>query len=415
MMAYFDHVMNKVSDSMNNDMGRLDGVSEAVLRSVRVDGRSTRGEVSDAVGYGKAAISDRVRRLIDLGLLVEDGQVASGGGRPSGRLHFATDAGYVVAVEIAISHARVVARDLGGGLLRSETLDHPMSLGPDLVLGEVTEAVGRVIDKCAVDDVGNLLGIGVGVAAPVEFATGRTVMPPVHPAWHDQRVRDRLESRFGVPAWVDNEVNAIALAEARLGAAQGIANALVLKVGSFVGAGLISNGVLHRGAQGCAGSLASAAGGDAIARQGSQLARSGASEALAARFAETGEITARDVADAAGRGDRGCVDVLDSAATDIGRTLALVVDVFNPELVIVTGRVAEVGDRFLARIRETVYGCSIALASRDLQIVRSQIGADAATIGAALLAVDQLFNSEELDATVTRLRAPDQPPRSGTS
>ena len=89
-----------------------------------------------------------------------------------------------------------------------------------------------------------------------------------------------LESRFDVPVWVDNEANLMALAEHRLGAARGHQNALVFKLGSWVGAGLISNGHLHRGAQGCAGSLATSAGGEAIAARAAELLDSGESEIL---------------------------------------------------------------------------------------------------------------------------------------
>jgi len=376
-----------------------------VLDCIRVGGSETRQQIGDLVDLGKAVVSERVRALQAAGVVVEEGQLASGGGRPAKRLRFAAELGYVIAVEVAVTHLRISAADLAGVVGWTEHWPYGMSLGPDVVLGELENRLDDLVHDPQRRGDGVLCGIGVGVAAPVEFATGRVVFPPVHPEWHDQPIRDRLSGRYCVPTWVDNEVNLMALAEARHGAAVGQQHALVVKLGSWVGAGLISDGRLHRGAQGCAGSMATAAGGAAIARQAGQLARSGASPALAAILAAGNEITAEDVATAASRGDSACDRLLQSAAEDVGRVLAVVVDFFNPGLVVVAGGLTEGGDRFLAKLRETLYAGSIALATRDLQVVRSRLADQAATVGAALMTLDMLFALERLEKTLATLHA----------
>jgi hypothetical protein len=136
------------------------------------------------------------------------------------------------------------------------------------------------------------------------------------PGWDDYPVRERFEARYGVPTWVDNDVNVLALGEWRSGVAVGHENVVVVKIGTGIGAGIISNGSIHRGAQGGAGDvghiqvvddasvvcrcgnvgcLEALAGGAALARDATAAARSGRSDALAALLAGCVAAAARDV------------------------------------------------------------------------------------------------------------------------
>ena len=102
---------------------------------------------------------------------------------------------------------------------------------------------------------GALWGIGIGVPGPVEFATGRPVSPPIMPGWDGYPIRERFAARYGAPVWVDNDVNVLALGEWRSGVAAGHDDVVVVKIGTGIGAGIISGGRLHRGAQGSAGDV----------------------------------------------------------------------------------------------------------------------------------------------------------------
>ncbi|NED96872.1 ROK family protein [Phytoactinopolyspora alkaliphila] len=391
------------ADSFKSDSGAIASAA-AVVAAIRPlpDGAS-RAEVGSTTGLSKAVISERVRALVDAGLLQEAGEFGSSGGRRATRIRLRPDR-VVFAAEIAMTHVRAAVVNLGGEILADGKLSISMREGPDIVLHELEQLMDRELAR-ARERFGDglvLCGTGVGIAGPVEFTTGRTVHPPVHPDWHDQPVRDRLAIRFGVPAWADNEVNLMALAEQSLGAGIGVADSLVVKIGSWVGAGLISNGRLHRGAQGSAGSLATTAGGDDIAARAELIALSGQSQALA-RAARDRPITAQVVAELAQLGDRDCRTIIDDAALDIGSLVSVIVDFFNPALLVVTGGVTSGGGEFLARIRETIYRKSLALATRDLRIVPSELGADAAVRGAAVMAVDELTTPAMLADTLGRL------------
>ena len=102
---------------------------------------------------------------------------------------------------------------------------------------------------------GALWGIGIGVPGPVEFRTGTPFSPPIMPGWDGYPVRARFADAYGAPVWVDNDVNLLAMGEWRNGSAVGQDNVVVIKVGTGIGAGIISDGRLHRGAQGAAGDV----------------------------------------------------------------------------------------------------------------------------------------------------------------
>lgn len=216
-----------------------------------------------------------------------------------------------------------------------------------------------------------------------------------------------------VPEPLDNEVNVMALGELRAGLAAGVRHALYVKLGTGIGAGLISNGKLHRGAQGCAGDLGhisavddksalcrcgnygcleALAGGGALGRDGERAAREGRSPYLASVLGAGGIVTAQDVATGAQSGDRASHDLLVRAGALIGETLASLVSFFNPSLILVGGGVADAGDLLMAAIREATYRRALPLATRDLRLTRSALGKHSGLTGAAYMVSDELFS-----------------------
>jgi predicted NBD/HSP70 family sugar kinase len=207
-------------------------------------------------------------------------------------------------------------------------------------------------------------------------------------------------------------VNIRALGEWRRGIARGHDNVVWIKVGTGIGAGIISNGVIHRGADGAAGDvghvpvvdegvvcrcgnigcLEALAGGAALARDAEMAARSGRSEWLAAALERDGSLSAAAVALGASHGDATCVELLQRSGRLVGHMLATVVNLFNPSLIVIGGGVSHAGNLFLATIRETVYRRSLPLATRGLQIEPSTLGEDAGVIGAATMVADELFD-----------------------
>jgi glucokinase-like ROK family protein len=388
----------------------------AVLDEVRLGRSRSRSELADRTGLSRAIVAARLGELLDRGLIVEGEPGPSTGGRPPRHLTFRGDAGHVLVADLGASSIDVAVTTLNGRILGHFDEPADVAAGPDVALQRVEELFGQ-LRHASHGLPGHLWGIGIGVPGPVEFRTGRPISPPIMPGWDGYPVRDRFAARFDAPVWVDNDVNLLALGEWRSGVATGHDNVVVVKVGTGIGAGIIADGRLHRGAQGAAGDvghiqvtadgdilcrcgntgcLEALAGGAALARDGEAAARDGRSERLGAVLEARGAVTAEDVARAASFGDPESIALLYAAGGRIGAMLAGVVNFFNPSLVVVGGGVAQSGDALLASIREAVYGRSLPLATRELLIRRSSLGGLAGVVGASAMVVDQLFARDSL-------------------
>lgn len=388
----------------------------AVLDEIRLARPRSRSELVARTGLSRAIVAQRVGDLIEHGLVIEGGFGRSTGGRPPRQLAFNADAGHVLVADLGATSIDVAVTTLDGRILAHRDEPADIADGPERCLARVDELFAELLSGTRALP-GRLWGVGIGVPGPVEFRTGRPISPPIMPGWDGYPVRERFARRFDSPVWVDNDVNILALGEWRSGVAVGHDNVVVIKIGTGIGAGVISDGRIHRGAQGAAGDvghiqvvddagvicrcgnvgcLEALAGGAALARAGEDAAREGRSERLAAALAQHGRVTAEDVARAASFGDPLAVGLLQAAGRRVGAMLASVVNFFNPSLIVIGGGVAQSGDALLAAIRETVYRRSLPLATRELLIQRSSLGGLAGVIGASAMVVDQLFTRESI-------------------
>lgn len=211
---------------------------------------------------------------------------------------------------------------------------------------------------------------------------------------------------FDAPVWLRSSVETMTMGEFHAGAGAGRETMLFVKVGKRIGAGLVNNRSLFRGAQGAVGligsvpvtlgdrhgTLESMAGADAIARQGRIAAETGESAILADHVRRGGDITAVDVAHAAHMGDAAAIDILSQSGRQIGQVVATLANMLNPELIVLSGSIAQSNDILLAAAREAIYGASHPLVSRDLQIIRSQMGSSSGLVGAAIVAAEGIFS-----------------------
>lgn len=391
-----------------------------VLDEVRHGRSRSRSDILDRTGLSRSIVVQRVGELLDRGLMVEGEVGPSTGGRRPRQLAFRGAAGHLLVADLGATSIDVAVTTLDARILGHAAEAADIADGPEVVLGRVEELFDRLLVETS-GVPGRLWGIGIGVPGPVEFRSGRPTSPPIMPGWDGYGIRERFGERFGAPVWVDNDVNVIGLGEWRAGAAMGHDNVIVIKVGTGIGAGIISDGRIHRGAQGAAGDvghiqvsddraivcrcgnpgcLEALAGGAAIARDAEAAARAGESVRLRAILDERGRIEAQDVAQAAAHGDPVGVRLLTVAGARVGSMLAGVVNFFNPSLIVIAGGVARSGDRLLAAIREAVYRRSLPLATRDLRVVPSSLGAMAGVIGAATMVADELFSRERLAETL---------------
>lgn len=400
-----------------------------VLELVRSGRAVTRPDLARISEFGRAAVAHRLDQLIGLGLVLEGDVLSVPRGRSPRGLLFNEARGHVLCADIGARGMFVGLADLGGRIIERVSVPHDIGVGPDDTLKTLDAEFDRILNGRGQAEP-QVWAVGVGVPGPVEHSTGRAVSPPIMPGWNEYDIRKHLQDRYGVPAWVDNDVNVMALGELRVGSARHHQDVVVVKLSTGIGAGLISNGVLHRGAQGAAGDighvkvsddpaiicrcgntgcLEALAGGWGLARQAQELIEGGESPFLLERSGRH-VVTVDDVVAGAVSGDHGCIRLMSDSAILVGDTLARLVNFFNPALVLLGGRLMLAGDAYLATVRNIVYSRSLPLATRELVIGKVGLGEGAALHGAAALALDEIFRPEYFADWAGRRGVPERLP-----
>lgn len=366
----------------------------------------TRAELAKSTGLARSTIATRVDELMRMGLIIPMAETISTGGRPPSLFAINPQARLVLAADIGASHATLAITDLAGSIIadHSEPLD--VTLGPEPVLTWTVENAAAMLDGIG-RSTKDLAAIGIGVPGPVEHSTGQPVNPPIMPGWDRFDVPGWVRQHLDVPVLVDNDVNIMALGE-RAVAWPGVDHLIFVKVATGIGAGVISGGVLQRGAQGIAGDI----GHVQVARGAGvpcHCGNKGCLEALASGPAIARTLRAQgvaaengnDVVDLVKRGNIDAIQAVRQAGRDIGEVLTTCVSLVNPSVIAIGGSMARVGEHLIAGVREVVYTRSIPLATEHLAIVQSAAAQNAAVLGASMLAIEHALSPETLTALVS--------------
>jgi glucokinase-like ROK family protein len=389
--------------------GRAESRIQARLLSIlRDDGPMSRVQLADQLSVSRTTIAAEVGRLVELALVAEVGPAASRGGRRSTVVDLA-DGIRFAGVAIGATRVGVAVTDGRLAVLRMQSVECDVRTGPESVLATTVDLIRKVLSEEGVE---RPAGVGVGVPGPVDFHRGISVSPPIMPGWDGYPVRDVLARELGCPVLLDNDVNVMALGEQHSGVARTVEDFMMVKIGTGIGCGIVVNGALYRGVDGCAGDighirvaetgptcacgnigcLEAFFGGAALARDAMAAARSGSSPVLQELLAEKGTLQAVDVSQAIAKGDAVAVQLVRDGGRHVGEVLASLVSFFNPGLIVIGGGVTALGHSLLAEIRGVIYRRSLPLATGNLPIVLSELGEQAGVIGAARLISDAVYD-----------------------
>lgn len=375
----------------------------ALLQLLRDGAPRTRADLIRASGHARSTITCRVEELLAAGLIAPAGEASSTGGRPPTTFAFMPRARLVLAADLGANHARFAVTDLASEILVEHAEEIDIADGPGPVLDRAKEVLMRLVEDLG-RPLADVAGMGVGLPGPVEYSTGRPVKPPIMPGWDNCDVPEQLRGTFPGPILVDNDVNIMALGE-HVARWPDIGDLVFVKVSSGIGAGIISDGALRRGALGAAGDL----GHIAVPRSPQvqcwcgnegclEAVASGRAVATAMREDGADVQTAADVVEKVRGGDQAASSAVREAGRSIGSVLAGSVNLLNPSVVVIGGNVAEVGEHLLAGVREVVYSRSLPLATQHLRIVGSQTEGRAGVIGASQMVVQHVLSAPAVDA-----------------
>lgn len=383
-----------------------------VVDLMRSTGGLSRSDLARQLGYSRATITGLVKDLIDRTIIREIADAESTGGRPARILDFNASFAYVIGVDMGATSVDIALADFRGELLLRHRESIDVKQGPDPVLDRVAAIMQDLIQQAKIPN-DKVRSIGIGVPGPVDFLNGVLSMPPIMPGWERYPIRTKIQETFPLATVVvDNDVNVMALGELRSGVGKGVDNFIFVKVGTGIGAGIIVDGGIYRGSNGCAGDIGhiqadrngpichcgnvgcveAMASGSALARQAMQAAQSGRSPILAEYLAAgVTSLTAEHIGMAAHAGDKVAMELIKTSGTLIGEVLAGVVNFFNPSLILIGGGVANIGTQFLSTIRRGILSRSLPLSTQHLRIDYSPMGEDAGVIGAVALAIEHIF------------------------
>ncbi len=396
-----------------SSMPALEAASLAVVINLVRSGRATtRPELVTATGLSRKAITQRVDQALSLGLL-EDGELApSSGGRQARTLHFRAEAGYIYSALVGASEFTAAVMDLTGTIIASHHEDWAVDTGPEPTMRQIRSAFTVLARKTGL---GRPWAIGIGVPGPVEFAAGHLVAPPIMPGWDGFSVRSWLREHYDAPVWVDNDVNLMALGEWTSGTPHDGRDMLFVKVGTGIGAGLVTRGRLLRGDRGAAGDighthvtddpsavcrcgltgcLEAVAGGWSMLEEGTRRVEE--SPCLSKALRRTGRLTLGEIGAAAVDGDRLALEMIDKRSRLVAEVIANFVNFCNPGVLVLGGGVLRTGPRFVDVVSSTVHARCNRLVTAGLTVRAASLDHLEGVVGAGLLAVSGLFATTPL-------------------
>ncbi len=310
-----------------------------------------------------------------------------------------------LGMDIGGTRLTVAAVDAAGRVLFMARRDTPRGFGARACLVELEAMAEQVLDSAG--GKAAVAGIGIGFGGPVDHAAGRVRRSHHVAGWGGMELANYFSERFGLPAWLENDANAGALAEALFGAGRGAGAVLYVNVGTGIGGGIVIGGRIWHGAHsnaaeighmvlepsgplcpcGKRGCLEALASGDAIGRRAREMAEAG--ELAGSALAEAPNLTGRRVGEYALRGDLAARRIIAEAGRYLGWGIAIAANLLDPDIVVVGGGVAELGNLYLEPAREMFAEKAMDFIS-STPIVQAQLGYDAGVIGAAAVALAEL-------------------------
>jgi predicted NBD/HSP70 family sugar kinase len=387
-----------------------------LLRLIYDQEQVSRSELTRQTGYSTFLLSRMCDELLRAGLVCETGPGNSTGGRPPTLLSINPELGRLVGVHVGTVNVRVAVTDMSGELLAYRKAESRAAEGPETALPHLMSLVEGSLGEAGVGT-GKLRGIGIGISGVLDRETGTTRFWPKLPQWVDVPVKQAFAERFGTLVEVEDSPRTMALAERRYGGGSRVDDLIYVAVGAGTGAALFLHGELYTGAggfagefghitveengplcscgnRGCVEALVSAS---ALIRQ----ARASVTQGLAVQLwqlcqGDPARISVELIVQAAAASDRFCLNLLRQAGAYLGIGVAGLVNLFNPQRIIIGGGLAlAAGSYLLPAVEEVVRHRALAQPAAQVSILLSRLDETDWARGAALLltrrALEQAF------------------------
>jgi predicted NBD/HSP70 family sugar kinase len=383
-------------------------VAGKILSLIASGEARSRLELAEVAGLSRSTIAERLAVLLKGGFVEERIEAQPGRGRPTRQLELNKNFAVVLAADIGETYAHLAVTDLRPAIL-AETGDNvDIHNGPESMLTWIVDQFRRLLASLSrtQDDV---LGVGLGLPAQIDFEAGRVVAPSLMTGWEDFDIRGWLRGHLDAPVVVENEVNLMAISEHHR-FWRNIDHLFFVKAGTGIGSGIIASGRIYRGARGAAGEI----GHIQVDSVGGPLCRCGKLGCLESRA--SGWALARDLRELGipVENARGVVALVKAnrpeaiqrvreAGRILGKVIADIGCVLNPGAIIVGGALSRAEDHFMVGLRELLYQRSLPFATRGLIVETARAEPETCVLlGAAQVVIETQLGAECVDQTLRR-------------
>jgi predicted NBD/HSP70 family sugar kinase len=367
---------------------------ERVVGALRVRGRVSQADIARMTGLSRTTVHTLVSELKDSGLVheVEAGVSDIRGGRPAALLMLRDSSLAVVGIDFGHSHVGVAVADIGHNVLAERRCDLDVSHNARAAQDAAVRMVDEVLVEARVERK-SVIGAGIGIPGPVDRARGAAGSATILPGWTGIRIGNEMRDRLAMPVEIENDANLGALAELTWGAGRECSNFAYIKAATGIGAGLVVDGRLLRGATGTAGEI----GHTTLDESGAlcYCGNRGCLETVASGPAilqlvgqgDNGTLTLDMVIELAAQGDVRCRRALSDAGREIGVAVAGLCNLINPERVIVGGLLSRANDVLLQPLRESIRRHAVQAAAENVVVVQAVFVERAELLGSLALAL----------------------------
>ncbi|WP_295728462.1 ROK family transcriptional regulator [uncultured Muribaculum sp.] len=384
-------------------------VKKAIIKYYINNVTSTIPELSKEMNLSIPTVTRIINEMCEEGFITYHGKIDSKGGRRPSVYGLAPASGYFLGVEIKRQHINIgLANFIGEIIAREFHIPYDSTKEPQHILDEICEQINEFVDGCEIPR-HNVLNACVAISGRVNPASGYSFSSF---NFSETPVSEMMSERIGIPVGIDNDTRAMTYGEQMRGCINGEKDFLYINLSWGLGLGIVINGSVYGGKSGFAGELGhvntfdneemchcgkkgcleTEVSGMALHRELLREVRAGKSSILSARMADEPEnVSLSDIVDAVNSDDSLCIELVEEIGHKLGKQVAALINLFNPELVVIGGIIAGVQEYLLQPVRQGVRKYSLSLVNRDSRIVCSRLGEKSAVIGACLLARNKLL------------------------
>ncbi|TWJ04496.1 putative NBD/HSP70 family sugar kinase [Mucilaginibacter frigoritolerans] len=387
-----------------------------IIKCLYFDKAMSCAELSELFDKSIPSIAKAVNELIEEGFVIEQGYAPSSGGRRPLMYAINSNAMYILSVAMDQLSTRLQLVDLLNQPVAELLMFELKLLNNDKALQELVENINQYINQSGVNR-DKIAGIGIGMPGFINPIKGINYS---YLDAGDKTLTQYITDETGLPTYVDNDSSLIALAEQKFGIAKSQKEVMVINLGWGIGLGMIVNGEIFRGRNGFAGEFSHIP----LSEDGALCAcgKRGCLEAEASMLVvskkaiegiEQGRITSLKqideahskqmgdaIMEAANKGDQYAIELFSDAGYKIGKALAILIHIMNPQAIVLSGRGAKVGKILMAPIQQALHKYCIPRLSRGTELLISELGFDAELIGASVLVMENFDKEVKSQVTV---------------